>query len=124
MPRDLSVFRTILIRLALLAILATSLRAGWFAYQQSDPVRGTVAGLAASFAIVALIIHMKVSRWNRRFESRHCPACGYDLRATPDRCPECAHEVTDSETPLPRWLHGQALDLARDQSARRSKPHP
>ena len=42
----------------------------------------------ASGALPGLLV-MRAFRTRRRVRRRLCLSCGYDLRATPDRCPEC-----------------------------------
>ena len=41
------------------------------------------------FAILPTLWLFALLRTRRRAQSFHCSKCGYDLRATPDRCPEC-----------------------------------
>ena len=56
-----------------------------------------VAGVAALAAIAVIALRMRRDR--RRLSDYDaeihgvCPGCGYDLRATPGRCPECGRVV-------------------------------
>lgn len=64
------------------------------------PYRQTAAVLALPPAVVAAGVLVRRVRGRRRWQRGRCPACGYDLRAMPDRCPECGTvpDVTDSPT--------------------------
>ena len=45
--------------------------------------------LAAVTALLPSIAYFQRRRRRQRLSKNLCPVCGYDLRATPDRCPEC-----------------------------------
>jgi hypothetical protein len=49
-----------------------------------------VAGVLALLPIASFACAIRrLRRQRRRADAGECAACGYDLRATPERCPEC-----------------------------------
>ena len=47
-------------------------------------------------------------RRRRRNREGHCAKCGYDLRATPDRCPECGTATPQKPAPPKTSISRQA----------------
>jgi len=45
--------------------------------------------VAAVFGVLPMIVVIRRRIRTLKARAGLCPACGYDLRATPDRCPEC-----------------------------------
>ena len=78
---------------------------GWRAPQPFTPGRPEQVGMifAVVFLITALLPLVRtlelvvsfVRRLGKRREARRglCPSCGYDLRESPERCPECGMAV-------------------------------
>ena len=75
---------------------------GWEQRVDVDPPRGPWrlrwtrlsigvphGALAALFAALPAAAALRRARGGGRRVRGECPTCGYDLRATPERCPEC-----------------------------------
>lgn len=48
-----------------------------------------IAALCSGLLALQLPAIAAALRQRRRMQAGHCPHCGYDLRASPSRCPEC-----------------------------------
>ena len=79
---------------------------GYYTWRSPTPRPGSSPTTSFYFEVIAphwgialLLAFLPAARLRSWLRARHkrlgiCPQCGYDLRATPDRCPECGSKAT------------------------------
>jgi hypothetical protein len=74
---------------------------GFLGFSRSRAISSSQTSYTIPFWFIVLLFAIwpavRVARWVRRcrrYTAGRCQVCGYDLRATPDRCPECGTVVT------------------------------
>jgi hypothetical protein len=58
----------------------------------------------ALFALMPAAFFLRMIRTRRAAKSGRCSTCGYDLRATPGRCPECGTIPAKNINSYGSWL--------------------
>lgn len=100
--------------------LVLVLIAGIAAYRLRLAACVLVSGLLAAFFMGSHIVLARADRRASRLARGLCPACGYDLRSTPHRCPECGHvSPRGVRIAFEDWLAAEFRELG---DARHVKP--
>ena len=67
----------------------------------SDPVLGWTLSLSVPYWFLLILFSIApLTRWRMMrcvVAAGLCPQCGYDLRATPERCPECGFRTSSAK---------------------------
>ncbi len=59
----------------------------------------TCFAVAITSLVAGILAHVRLRRLETREAAGLCPACGYDLRASKDRCPECGSPIALAKSP-------------------------
>lgn len=93
----------------------------WRVWSMGSDVQVAAAAIPAPLICVILSIPIYVSFLRKRLvHLGHCVTCGYDLRASPDRCPECGASVPLKREPAP--LSNRDTTAVATQPVNRAKP--